>query len=790
MDVLLSWLVERSACRIGAEEAARLLTRQGAEVGRIRPVSRGLAGVVVAEVQSAQLLTERLTLVRVTAGAREGRVVTGAPVAEGDVVPWAPPGATLPDGRTLGVQNFHGAESEGMLLSSREAGFGPEEDPLLDVRGLPPGADLAQALDLPDWILEVDLTPNLAAFAESVDGLGRELRAALGLPFPGAADALGDESEGETIPVRLMQQGLVRQYLGAVIVKPPTRTPLWMRRRLWSAGQRSRGAVVDVTNYLLLERGQPLHAFDLDRVRPPIEVRRARPGERLITLDHVERVLDGEDIVIADARGPIGLAGVMGGEESEVTPETGRVFIEAAVFDPVSVRRTARRHAIPSLAAQRFEKGVDEEATLQTLREAIRLLLSMGAGEGRLTVTEIPLPPERRRIVVRPKRVRSLLGTGIRDEQMASDLDRLGLGAELGEGNLVVEIPSRRRDIEGEADVAEEVGRLEGYDTIPETTFPPAAPGRRIPVDVFEDELRSVVAGMGLLEHWGSSFASREAASRLNMATVAVENPLVREAAVLRPSLLPSLIGALEVNIVRRQLDVRLFEIGKVFRPSEDGVDEEGRLGLLLTGSWPVNWASVERPIRFFDLLGVIQAMASRLHVRADALPTDVEIPYLHPGRQARLVGATGEIGILGELHPSLAPEGAGPIACAELSLAALMRSRDPVSYRPLSRFPAVTRDLAFVFPVAVGYDEVVAAIRNGAPAILRSVDLFDVYEGPQIPRGSRSLAVRLVFQAEDRTLSDEEVDRDMVDIQERLRGCGGDVRGSGPSGDRDTGGK
>lgn len=778
MDVLMSWLLERSGVKISAREAATLLTRQGVEVGQVRAVADGLTGVLVAQVEAVEALTDRLSSVTVSAGGRRGRVVTGAPVAPGDIRPWAPPGAALPDGRTLGTQIFHGVASEGMLLSAREAGLGPEEDRLLDLGGLPSGADVRGALGLPDAILEIELTPNLAAFAESVDGLGRELRAALGLPFPGTADVLGTEIQGEGIEARLAHDGLVRQYLGALITDPPAATPLWMRRRLWGAGQRSLGAVVDVTNYLLLESGQPLHAFDLDRLTLPIEVRRAHAGEHLVTLDHVERRLDTEDIVIADRNGPIGLAGVMGGEETEVTMGTRRVYLEAAVFDPVSIRRTARRHGLPSLAAARFERGVDEEATSRVLHEAIRLLLIMGAGEGRVVTAEMPSPPERRCITVRTERTRSLLGMDVDDAAMADDLERLGFGVALGDGTMTLDIPPRRRDVQGEADVAEEIGRIEGYDTLAETPLPPEAPGRRLEADRSADDIRSILSGLGLSEHWGTSFTSREAAAAMGLEAIKVENPLVRDAGMLRPSLIPSLLAALALNISRRQLDVRLFEIGTVYEPEKGRAREDTRLGILLAGAWPKNWATPGGDVSFFDLAGVVEVLSRRLHIEAEVRRLERDVPFLHPGRQARLVCGEAELGLLGEIHPAMAPEGAlGTVLVAELSLTALMASRRTPSYRPVSRYPAVARDLAVVFPEAIGYDEVAHRLRAKGPDVLRSVELFDVYRGRPVPEGQKSLAVHLVFQADDRTLSDAEVDGLMEAIRGTLGELGGRIR-------------
>ena len=778
MEVLYSWLQEAAGIEVPPARAAALLTRQGVNVERVRPVAEGLAGVVAARVEECTPLTDRLTRVVIDAGGRKAVVVTGAEVRAGSVHAWAPPGAHLPDGRELGVALFQGQESQGMLLSAREMDLGPEEDGLLDLGDVPPGSDLAELLGLPDAIFEIDLTPNLAAFCQDVTGLAQEMRAALGLaPSLPAPQALAPGAPA--LRVELPPGALVRQYLGAVVEtgKAPV-TPLWMKRRLWGSGSRTHGGFVDVTNYLLYERGQPMHAFDLDRVRGPIRVRQAKDGERLITLDHVERVLRAGDIVIADDEGAIGLGGVMGGERTAVGPTTRRIFLEAAVFAPAQIRRTARRLGIASEAAGRFEKGIDEDRVALALTRAMDLLTDMGVSSVRAVTAEVPVPPRATTMSIRPGRVRDLLGLDVGTDVVADVLRRLGLSVGHAQDQLTIEVPPRRRDIEGEADVAEEVGRITGYDSLPETVLAAREPGRRLPIDRFSDEVRQVLAGLGLIEHWGPSFVSPEDLERIAMPGVAIENPLTREASRLRPSLLPSLLAACAHNVSRQNDDLRYFELGRVFRPTGGWPAEGRRLGVASGGTAPDDWRHRGTERDFFDLKGLIEAMAARLQVPLTFVVESAPAAYLHPGRQVTLAVGGGAIGSMGELHPALAAQlDLPPLCLAEMDLERLLEARGIPAYRPFSRHPFVERDLAIVFPDALRYEEVAGVLAAGKRPLLSSARLFDVYRGGQVPDGHRSLAVRLRFQADERTLADVEVDEAIDDSLADLARLGGRVR-------------
>jgi len=778
MEVLYSWLQEAAGIEVAPVRAAALLTRQGVNVERVRPVAEGLTGVVAARVEECEPLTDRLSRVVIDAGGERAVVVTGAEVRAGSVYAWAPPGARLPDGRQLGVALFHGQESQGMLLSAREMDLGPEEDGLLELGDVPPGSDLADLLRLPDAIFEIDLTPNLAAFCQDVTGLAQELRAALGLA-PSLPAPQTRAPEAPPLRVELPPGALVRQYLGAVIetAEAPA-TPLWMKRRLWGSGSRTHGGFVDVTNYLLFERGQPMHAFDLERVRGPIRVRQAQEGERLITLDHVERVLRAGDIVIADDEGAIGLGGVMGGERTAVGPTTRRIFLEAAVFAPAQIRRTARRLGIASEAAGRFEKGVDEERVALALTRAMDLLTGMGASSVRAVSAEIPVPPRGSTVNIRPARIRELLGLDVGTEVIEDVLRRLGLAVGQAEGHLTVGVPPRRRDIEGEADIAEEVGRITGYDALPETVLAARGPGRRLDVDRFSDEVRQVLAGMGLIEHWGPSFVSPEDLERIAMPGVAIENPLTREASRLRPSLLPSLLAACAHNVSRQDDDLRYFELGRVFCPTGGWPAEGRRLAIASGGTAPDDWRHRGRERDYFDLKGLLETMAARLQVPLTFAAKAASPAYLHPGRQAALAVGGDLIGSMGELHPTLAHQLNLPRLClAEMDLERLLEARGVPAYRPFSRHPFVERDLAIVFPDEVRYEEVANVLAAGKRPLLSSERLFDVYRGGQVPEGHRSLAVRLRFQADERTLADDEVDEAIDGILADLARLGGRVR-------------
>lgn len=559
---------------------------------------------------------------------------------------------------------------------------------------------------------------------------------------------------------------------------------------------RSINNLVDVTNYVMLETGQPLHAFDFDKIRGRrIIVRRARDGESLTTLDGAERRLTGEDLVIADDAGAVAIAGVMGGMDCEVSPETVNVLLESAHFDHLAVRRTARRLGLRSEAAARFEKGTDPDGCLFAAGRAAALMRELSGGTvlaGAVDVCPRPVAP--RRIRLRPERVNALLGTGLSSEAIAALLRRLGLdvaGAEAGAGwreggdHLLVTVPTRRPDIEGEADLAEEVARMYGYNRIP-TTFPrsPVAPHPPGPERSLVESVREVCLATGLNEVVTFSFHSPAAWDRLGLPpddprrlAIPLANPLSEEQGVMRTCLMPLLLDVVAANVRHRLADVAVFEVGRVYRPErlplQDLPEERLSLGIVLAGDLaPATWQGAARPADFFALKGLVETVCDRLGLPGSEYAGG-EVPAFHPGRAARLRLDGREVGILGEIHPAVQAvyELPGRVYVAELDLTALLGLARPARiFRPLPRFPAVDRDLAFALPADVPAGRVEAIIRRNAGPLLADLRLFDVYQGAPVPDGWRSLAYALAYQAPDRTLTDDEVEAVHDGIRRALR--------------------
>jgi phenylalanyl-tRNA synthetase beta chain len=778
--VPLSWLSDLLGRPLSGDEAARRLTALGLEVEAVERLGEGLVGAVIAEIETLAPLGRNLR--KLTVRTADGRhpVVTGAPnVAVGQRVPWAPPGARLPDGRTLAVATFLGEPSHGMLLSADEIGIGPDRDGILV---LPPeaplGADVAAYLGLPEVVLDIGLTPSFASYAQSVRGVARELAAAFEWDPPSMPAA----RLGEATPVPVaVDEGLCPLYvLLAAEVPAGARSPLWVARRLWAGGLRSHLLAVDATNYALLEFGHPVHAFDLDRLTPPLAVRRARPGESLETLDGRLRALHPEDLVIADANGPVALAGVMGGLASAVTDGTRRVLFEVAVFDPLAVRRTALRHGLRTEAMARFEKGVDPTDWPLVAARLDEILRTAG---GRVlgVAAKVGDEPAPRTVALPAGEVRRLTGLDLSADEVVRLLARLGLEARPGPDGLEVRVPAWRHDLVGAADLVEEVVRLYGMDRLPATTPPAHAPGRLGEEAQQLRFARRELVALGLTEALSYSWVRREEAAAFPPPAgdpVEIENPLAEEEPVLRPSLLPRLLRALAQNRARQVADVRLFEVGRVFWREGDAVREEARAAVAAVGDLFARGPTT--PGVAMDVLalkGLLAAFADRCG-RTLTVVADASHPSLHPGRQGRLVVDGEPVGWMGEIHPAVAerldvPEGA---VVAEWRLDALTPAPRR-GFRPLPRFPGVRRDIAVVVPEATPYGLVEAAVRDAGVGFLRRVRLFDVYRGEHLREGEKSLAIELWFQSDAGTLTDAEVEAAVAAVVASVGRVGGRLR-------------
>lgn len=798
MRVPYRWLQEYVDVGLGPEALAEALTMQGLGVEAVERPGPAFSGVVTGRVLAAEPHpnADRLRVCTVDVGEAEPRtIVCGAPnVAAGQTVPVALPGAALPGGVTIGEARLRGVLSRGMICSAKELGL---PDPtggagiLALAEPFPPGRDLREALGLDEAVLVLELTPNYAMHCQSLLGVAREVAALTGgavrVPAPAVREAA--RPAAALVEVRVEEPDLCPRYVARVIegvrVGP---SPLWLQRRLEAAGMRPINNVVDVTNYVMLEMGQPLHAFDLHRLggtgeRKRIVVRRARPGETLVTLDGAERRLATDDLVIADGEEggrAVALAGVMGGGNSEVTPETTAILLESASFHNLSVRRTARRLGIPSEASSRFEKWVDPEGCRAAADRAMTLLQELAGGEVLAGAVDVyPRPAEPRRIAARSAWINAFLGTALSDAEMGAIFERLGF--EVGDfhaGSILVTVPTRRPDVEGEADLAEEVARLHGYNRIP-VTLPksPAAPATPSPERRLAAEARAVCLAAGLCEVMTYSFMDPAGFDRVGLPAddarrraIPLANPLSEDQGVMRTCLLPLLLEVAATNVRHRRTDVSVFEIGRVYLPKglplAELPEERLALGAVLMGAADRGgWYGPAVEADFYHAKGLVEAVCRRLGVDGVTFEAHAA-PGYHPGRTARLLAPGGSgaqtLGVLGELHPETARayDLPGRVLAVELDLTALMALARPVrAYRPLPRFPASDRDLAVLVPDGVPAARVEATIAAAGGDLLESVRLFDLYRGAGVPEGWRSLAYSLVYRAGDRTLTDAEVD-------------------------------
>jgi len=770
-----NWLRQHVPTSATRERLVEVLTAIGLEVEDVSVLGESLAGVVVARIVSADRHPEadRLQVCQVDAGGGELlQIVCGAPNARaGLVAPLAMVGAKVGE-LTIKAARLRGVASNGMLCSAKELGIDADASGLLELPGdAPVGAPLADYLGLPDASIEIKLTPNRAD-CFSLRGIAFDVAAAVGSevaafdasPVPAATDA--------ALPVVLDAGADAPRYLGRVIegVDATAATPPWMAERLRRSGIRPLGLLVDVTQYVMLELGQPMHAFDRDLLKGPVGVRRARAGETLRLLDGRDAALDGEFLAITDADRVVALAGVMGGLETRVTDATRNVFLEAAHFAPAAIIGRSRRLGLHTDAAHRFERGVDPALPRTAIELATRLILEIGGGSPG-PVTEALLDaylPEPQAIVLRRARLARVLGLAVADAEVARILRALGMDVTGTDEGWRVVPPTRRFDIAIEEDLIEEVARIHGYDTIP-TTLPGGASRIAAPSETRtgEDELRAQMVARGYFEAVNFAFVDQALLQAWQAATgaVALANPLSAELGMMRTQLLPGLVAAAGRNLARQQSRVRLFELGKVFAASDDGGApvETPRIAAVIQGdAHAEQWGLPPRPADFHDLKGDLESLAACAGARLEYRASDA--PHGHPGRSAEVVRVDGEeprrLGWIGELHPRLlrALDLEGTLLAFELDLD-ILRPRTLARAGAPSRFPSVRRDLAFVAPEGVPWAALEATIRQAAGPLLAELRLFDRYVGKGVDPGFRSLATGLILQDNSRTLTESDVD-------------------------------
>ncbi len=781
MRVPLSWLRELCPVDLGAEELAELLTAKGAEVESIERPWERLSGVVVARVLDVRDHPDpeatRLCLARVSTGVAEREVVVGVRnMRPGDLVPLAGPGATVPGvPQPLSARRIRGVVSDGMLCSAMELGIAPNHDGILVLpEDLSPGEDLKAALELQDAVLDIEVTPNRPDFL-SIVGIAREVAAATGVPLrlPDTTVVEADEKAADVATVEVLDPDRCPRYLARIlrdvrhVPSPPK-----IQARLTAAGMRPISAAVDATNYAMLEIGQPLHPFDLALLAGPgIVVRRAREGERLVTLDGVERTFTEDDLLICDRERPVAVAGVMGGALAEVSDSTTDLLLESATFERGGIQRTRRRIDLSTEASMRFERGVDPEAAPIGADRACRLMAEWCGARVLAGRVEVGSEPRPRRVSVRPSRASLLLGISVTAEDATRVFDRLGMRCESTGDALEVEVPGYRVDIEREVDLIEEIVRIQGYERVGSTLPPIRRPGGLPPTYAFVDRVRSSLVRAGLREVRLLSFAS-EADLELtgDRNAVRVTNPLAADEGYLRTRLLPGLLRALRRNMYRHVRTAALFEVGTVFRPRRDTVEERPRVAFGVAGVAGGTWVDPERPLDFFDAKGIVEALSDDLRVSLGF--GDPAGPPLHPGRSARVTVGGEEVGVVGELHPGVGKELdlQGRVIVGELDLPGLLAAAPTtLTVRDVPRFPPVRRDLAFTVAEDVPAATVQRHLERAAGDLLGTCLLFDVHAGPPLPPGKKSLAFSVDFRAADRTLTDEEANQAVSRIVDRL---------------------
>ncbi|MBA3437423.1 MAG: phenylalanine--tRNA ligase subunit beta [Thermoleophilaceae bacterium] len=809
MRVPLTWL--RSYCDPGlpAAELAERLDMTGTEVERIEHVGVGSAGYfIIAKVLSAEQHpdADRLSVCQVDDGSGRPRtIVCGAPnVATGQTVAVALPGAVMPDGTELGEAELRGVRSSGMILAEDEVGIGGDHDGIMVLdEELPAGAPLSDALPIADEVLELEITPNRPDCL-SVYGVAREVHAATGAELaqdPTATDAepAGAGAVDPAVRVEIADPDICLRFTARVfegVQMGPS--PQWLKQRLTAAGQRPISNVVDITNYVMLCTGQPLHAFDLDEVRgSQIVVRRAEEGERMVTLDDVEREFTPDVALVCDAQGPSGVAGVMGGQISEVSEQTSRVLMEAATWSGPNILRTSKALGLRTEASARFEKQLHPDLAAAAQRLAAKLMVDLcGARMAPGTIDVYPEPLAPRVVTLRLNRIERLLGARIPQRDVKRILEALGFGVRSSGDAFDVAVPYwRDADAQREADLIEEIARIHGLEKLP-ITLPARerAVGRLTPRQRLRRRLEDTLRDRGLHEVVAWSFTSPEALARLRLAEappLALANPLSEDAGVMRPLLLPGLLDAAARNSARGAGGAGLFESAHVYAPDGPLDAPEGsprglapaaerhHIAALLSLAAPAGWRSPARPADFYAAKGLVEALGAAAGLELAAEPGSQ--PFLHPGRSAMVLApGGGEIGWIGELHPLVAGawdlEGA---AAFEVDFDALSdEAPGPAAYRDLASRPAVLQDIAVVAPEAVAAADVLGLVREAGGELLASARVFDVYAGEQVGEGNRSLAIRLEFRAPDRTLTDEEVAARRNAIESALGSIGGRLRG------------
>lgn len=794
MRVSMEWLRDYVATPLSGQELAERLTMAGIAVEYVEKMAEHYNNIIVAEVLelTPHLQADNLQVCRLAVGNGETTVITAAHnIKVQDRVPLAVPGAVLPNGTKIEPVDFRGILSQGMLCSETELGLAKESAGIMILSGNSPvGESIAKTLGLDDEVLVLELTANRSD-CYGMLGVAYEVSAITGLPIKLPEFSVQEENPmdiNQMVSVKVLAPELCSRYAGRVLTDLQIAdSPLWLKRRLLAAGIRPINNLVDLTNYVMMEMNQPLHAFDLERLSGnQVVVRRGFADEKMHTLDNIERELNPEQLIIADAAQAQCIAGVMGGGYSEVTHQTCNIFLESAYFAPVNVRRTANALNMRTESSLRFGKGgIDPSGTVRTLDRMAHLVESLAVGKVvRGVIDHYPQPIKQRTLTASVQRINQLLGTKVSSGEIQDYLGSLALGVTLGaEDQIIVEVPTRRPDLENEADLAEEVARLYGFDRIPVTVPASTVVGKRDLRQSMEKTIRETLTGFGLSEIITYSFHGESTFDRMGLLsddplrrTVRMWVPLSEEGAIMRTTLLGGLLQTLEYNAKRRQNDVAFFEQARVYLPQQEGELPYEPLHLsggLMGVAAESGWNQSSRKVDFYDGKGILEQLFTVLRVGKVDFSKGCH-PLLHPGRTAEVTIDTKVVGYLGELHPRVAKEYGlvEPVVLWELDLEEVVLAIGEASivYKPLPKFPGIARDLAILAPEEVKAGQIQEMIARLSTELLEDIFLFDLYMGDNIPAGYRSLAFALKFRAEDRTLQEDEVSTLMERIITELK--------------------
>jgi len=797
----LEWLKQYVDINIPVDVLVDKITRAGLEVETVTNLGEGLEGVLTGKVTQIERHpdSDHLWVCQMDYGQGIVQILTGAQnVKQNDIVPVAVVGSTLPpssrnpEGMKLAAVKMRGLDSFGMLCSADELGIDnklllPEQRNGIFIlpADTPIGVDVKEVLGLNDVVIDIDLTANRAD-CFSIIGLAREIAALTGcplkMPVMDVAEAAGGNAQ-EMATIKIEAPELCPRFAVRVLKNIKiTESPEWMQKRLRACGMRPISNVVDVTNYVMLELGQPMHAYDYDKVAGhTLVVRRGGEGEKLMTLDEQERTLDPSMIVIGDAERAVGLGGVMGGFDTEVTGETVNVMLEAASFHGPSIRRTSRSLGLRSEASGRFERGVDTIKTQNALNRAAYLLEQMGACETVAGIVEA-YPEEIKPAVIKvtPEVISGRIGISISKEEMVKTLTALEFGVEEEGDALVITAPSWRNDVTCNADISEEIARIHGLDHI-DSHMPVLgmAQGRQFVVEDVKDSIQDYMVAVGMNEVMTYSFINQSAFDKLQLAAddsrrnaIELLNPITDEFRVMRTTMAPSVLNAAAYNLARQHNKVAIFEVDRVYLPKElplkEQATEKSMLCAVISGKCnDLNWCTCRDNVDFYDMKGVVEGLMAKLMLN-DYKLVHHAVPYLHPGKSCAVEVDGKIIGWFGELHP-LAQEAFGlpqEAYILEMEVEPLVAAAIAVpKYKHLAKYPSMSRDIAVVVPLEVTNAELEAVIREHAGELLIGVKVFDIYTGKQVAEGCKSMAFNLTYQAADRTLTDAEVDASMKTV-------------------------